>query len=86
MKLLCDNKAAISIANSPIQHERTKHVEIDRHFIKKKLDSGRFAFLTYLQANKLLLFSQKDFSNKALSLVLASWVFLTFTAQLEGEC
>lgn len=34
VKLLCDNKAAISIAKSPIQHDRTKHVEIDRHFIK----------------------------------------------------
>ncbi|KAA0047348.1 reverse transcriptase [Cucumis melo var. makuwa] len=32
--------AAISIANNPIQHDRTKHVKIDRHFIKERLDSG----------------------------------------------
>jgi hypothetical protein len=38
--LYCDNKAAINIANNPVQHDRTKHVEIDRHFIKEKLDSG----------------------------------------------
>jgi ATP sulfurylase len=38
--LYCDNKAAIDIANNPIQHDRTKHVEIDRHFIKEKLDRG----------------------------------------------
>ncbi|KAL0536844.1 hypothetical protein IC582_025807 [Cucumis melo] len=40
LKLFCDNKAAISIANNPVQHDKTKHVEIDRHFIKERLDSG----------------------------------------------
>lgn len=38
VRLLCDNKAAISIAKNPVQHDRTKHVEIDRHFIKEKID------------------------------------------------
>jgi hypothetical protein len=36
--LYCDNKAAINIENNPVQHDITKHVEIDRHFIKNKLD------------------------------------------------
>ena len=40
MRMLCDNKAAISIAKNPVHHDRTKHVEIDRHFIKEKIDCG----------------------------------------------
>ena len=40
MKLLCDNKAAMCIANNPVQHDRTKHVEIDQHFIKERMDNG----------------------------------------------
>ncbi|KAM3407194.1 hypothetical protein ACQJBY_000937 [Aegilops geniculata] len=40
LRLWCDNKSAISIANNPVQHDRTKHVEIDRFFIKEKLDDG----------------------------------------------
>ena len=39
MKLYCDNKSTISIAHNPVQHDRTKHIEIDRHFIKEKLEA-----------------------------------------------
>ena len=31
---------AISIANNLVQHDKTKHVEIDKHFIKESLNSG----------------------------------------------
>ena len=40
IRLYCDNKSAICIAHNPVQHDRTQHVEVDRHFIKEKLDSG----------------------------------------------
>jgi hypothetical protein len=39
-RLHCDNKSAINIANNPIQHNKIKYVEIDRFFIKEKLDNG----------------------------------------------
>jgi len=38
MKLFCDNQSAISIAKNPLHHDRTNHVKIDRHFIKKKIE------------------------------------------------
>ena len=38
MSLQCDNKATIEIAHNPVQHDRTKHVEVDQHFIKENLD------------------------------------------------
>ncbi|RVW76140.1 Retrovirus-related Pol polyprotein from transposon RE1 [Vitis vinifera] len=38
IRLFCDNKAACDIAHNPVQHDRTKYVEVDRFFIKEKLD------------------------------------------------
>ena len=38
IQLYCDNKAACDIAHNLVQHDRTKHVEVDRFFIKEKLD------------------------------------------------
>ena len=36
IKMLCDNQAVINIARNPVHHNRTKNVEIDRHFRRKK--------------------------------------------------
>jgi hypothetical protein len=40
MNVWCDNKSTINLANNQVQHDRTKHIEIDRFFIKEKLDDG----------------------------------------------
>ena len=42
--LLCENESAVKIAKNPVQHSRTKHIDIRHHFLRDheaKGDSSR---------------------------------------------
>ena len=38
MNLHCYNQTTMIIANNPVLHDRTKHVKVDRHFIRDHLE------------------------------------------------
>ncbi len=50
MNLICNNQAALHIASNPVFHERAKHIEIDCHFIRQKIESGCIA-ISFVSSN-----------------------------------
>ena len=67
MKLYYDNKSAIEIANNPVQHDRIKYVEIDRHFIKEKIEDDTIIFSFVKSEQQLADMLTKVVASKILS-------------------
>ena len=38
--LLCDSESAIKLANNPVQHTHTKHIDIHHHFLRDHVAKG----------------------------------------------
>ncbi|GJV46409.1 hypothetical protein Tco_1430945 [Tanacetum coccineum] len=38
--IMCDNKGAIDLSKNPVQHSRTKHIEIRHHFLRDNVQKG----------------------------------------------
>jgi hypothetical protein len=43
--VFCDNVSAIYMSSNPVQHRRTKHIEIDIHFVREKVSLGEVRVL-----------------------------------------
>lgn len=60
--LFCDNMGSLQLTVNPVFHGRTKHVELDYHFIKEKVALGHIQTQYVESANQLV-----DVFTKALS-------------------
>ena len=79
--MYCDNKAAIAIAHNPVLHDKTKHVEVDKPFIKEKIEKGLICMSYILTAEQIA-----DVLTKGLYKRQFDYLINNYSIQLEGEC
>ena len=51
--ILCDNMSAINLSKNPVQHARTKHIEVRHHFLRDHVAKGDFE-LIFIETSKQL--------------------------------
>jgi hypothetical protein len=51
--LLCDNESAIKIIYNPCEHSRTKHIDIQHHFLRDHVIEGDIV-ISHARTNKQL--------------------------------
>lgn len=60
--IYADNQSAIALGKHPVQHARTKHIDIRHHFIREKENAGLIKFV-YISTHKM----EADLLTKVLS-------------------
>lgn len=86
MKLFYDDKSTISIVHNSIQHDRIKHIDIERHFIKENLDSGLISTTYISYGNQLTNGLTNGLPLDDSTNLLANIEWLISIYQFEEEC
>jgi hypothetical protein len=74
--LLCDNESAIRMANNPIEHSRTKHIDIRYHFLRYHQQKGNIEIAYVNTHNQLSDIFTKPLDEKTFSKLRNELIYL----------
>ncbi|GJS29099.1 ribonuclease H-like domain-containing protein [Tanacetum coccineum] len=81
----CDNVSDVYMSANPVQHQRTKHIEIDIHFVRDKV-AAQDIYESYVPSDfSMQISSQKDSHTRCLLISDPVWAFAKIPLQLRGR-
>ncbi|KAI0500477.1 hypothetical protein KFK09_018690 [Dendrobium nobile] len=83
--MFCENTSTIALANNPVFHARTKHIEIDQRFVREHIQNIVIRLLPISTVDQLADILTKPLSTPRFKL-LRSKLTISSNYQFEGEC
>ncbi|XP_019173884.1 PREDICTED: uncharacterized protein LOC109169456 [Ipomoea nil] len=84
--LWCDNLGATYLCANPVFHARTKHVEVDYHFVRDKVSSGEFQVHFVSTKDQLADIFTKPLPAARFGTLRSKLNVVCHHLALEGEC
>ncbi|XP_039170468.1 uncharacterized mitochondrial protein AtMg00810-like [Eucalyptus grandis] len=84
-RLFCDNQSAIALTANPILHARTKHIEVDFHFVREKVASALSMCVIFQALTSLLIFLQNLSHGSLILTFVPNWELVLYPFPICGD-
>ncbi|PKU60478.1 Retrovirus-related Pol polyprotein from transposon TNT 1-94 [Dendrobium catenatum] len=84
--IYCDNTSAIALAHNPVFHARTKHIEIDYHFISQHIQQKAISISHINTQDQIADILTKPLSPLRFSQLRDKLTIRSTSAEFEGDC
>ncbi|CAN6583600.1 unnamed protein product [Malus baccata var. baccata] len=84
--LYCDNLSAISLSTNPVFHAKSKHIEIDYHFVRERVTRGDLKVHHVSSADQFADILTKGLSAPLFQQHCGNLMLCSISHELEGGC
>jgi hypothetical protein len=82
--VFCDNVSAVYMSSNPVHHKRTKHIELDIHFVRERVQLGELRVLHVPTGEQFADVMTKGLPTASFEYFCSNLCVIPITHQTEG--